>query len=110
MADGLRRETGRRDSAVIIWARDGLLTCRRRAADLHAASDQAEQQTRGRSPSVPPLGGSRKGSGPMCLPVCPNSYQRHERTLMKDRSGHSVDTAQSALAASVPIAEPLRLP
>jgi len=46
----------------------------------------------------------------MCLPVCPNSYQRHERTLMKDRSGHSVDTAQSALAASVPIAEPLRLP
>jgi hypothetical protein len=29
---------------------------------------------------------------------------------MKDPSGHSVGTAQSALAVPVPIAEPLRLP
>jgi len=87
-----------------IATRHGQLTCRRNlAADLHATSGQSQQQTRNRSPSVP-LCGSRKGPGPTCLPMRPDSYQHHERTLMKDASGQSFDRAPSTLAVPAPIA------
>jgi len=84
MADGLRREAGRRDSAVMYlgarWPADlpaaGVLTCM-------PPQTRAQQQRRGRSPLRPPMGGSRKGPGPTCLPMCPYSYQHHERALMK---------------------------
>ena len=93
MADGLRREAGRRDSAVMYPGARWLLTCWCRAADLHAAPGQGPAAKERPEPLRPPIGGSRKGSGPTGLPMCPNGYQHHERALMKDPSANSAGTA-----------------
>jgi hypothetical protein len=64
---------------------DGLLICRCRATDLRAFSDDSQEPPGARSPSVPRARClPRKGSG-LTLPAhVPNSYQDHERTLIKD--------------------------
>ncbi len=74
MADGLRREAGRRDSAVMYlgarWPADlpaaGVLTCM-------PPQTRAQQQRRGRSPSVPPWAGLGRAPALPASPCAPTA-------------------------------------